>query len=91
MHLKLSTYAEGQHDDQVDKEVDPCQVRYNRYLIKIVRFDSKDERGYHKREVKQHRTRDCLRALEYIFKFHLFNYKFTNACPYYMLILLLRI
>jgi hypothetical protein len=72
MHLKLSINAKGQHDDQVDGEVNPCQLRYHRNLIKIVRIDSKDERGYHKREVKQHRTRDCLRPLEYIFKFHLF-------------------
>ena len=72
MHLKLSKNAKGQNDDRVDSEVYPCQLRYHRYLIKIVRIVSKDERGSHKREVKQHRTRDCLRPLEYIFKFHLF-------------------
>jgi hypothetical protein len=71
MYLKLSLYAKSQHDHQVDSEVYPCQVRYNCYLIEILRFDCKDERGYHIREVKHHRSRDCLSPLEYIFKFHL--------------------
>ena len=84
MHLKLSTYAESKHNYQVDSEVYPCQFRYDRNLIKRSRVESENERDYHEREVEQHRTRHCLRPLEYIFKFHFIDYKVINASHLYV-------